>query len=195
MMSVGWRTSPRVVNIEAERILSPYLVRSDAVAVAFGVTSGVVVSSVAGLAGLSSGLGVGVLVAARTLARRGVLSGGGTGDVDAGGATSSTIVLLYTLSAGTYFAFPIGTLQSTFVVFKGVGIRTTTFVAESLLLKFVFTVTTYETAVVPISFTVGITRRGSLTFDVERYRISSNSPSGGTKLIVRVESNSSSRTH
>jgi hypothetical protein len=47
--------------------------------------------------------------------------------------------------------------------------RITTFVAESLLLKFVLIVTTYETWVVPISFTVGITRRGSFTFDVERY--------------------------
>lgn len=41
--------------------------------------------------------------------------------------------------------------------------------AESLLLKLVFTVTTYDTWLVPISLTVGMTRRGNFTFDVERY--------------------------
>ena len=55
------------------------------------------------------------------------------------------------------------------VVFSGVGIRRTTFVAESLLLKFALTVIVYETCVVPISVTVGMMRRGSLTLDVERY--------------------------
>ena len=74
-----------------------------------------------------------------------------------------------TFSAGTYFAFPFATLQSTFVVFSGVGILITTLVAESLLLKFVFTVTTYCTCVVPISVTEGITFSGSLTLDVARY--------------------------
>lgn len=74
-----------------------------------------------------------------------------------------------TFSAGTYFAFPVATWQSTFVVFNGVGILNTTFVALSLLLKFVLTVTSYDTLLVPISVTVGMTRRGSLTFDVARY--------------------------
>lgn len=74
-----------------------------------------------------------------------------------------------TFSAGTYLAFPFATLQSTVVVFKGVGIRNTTFVAESLLLKFAFMVIVYETWVVPISVTVGMIRRGSFTFEVERY--------------------------
>ncbi len=74
-----------------------------------------------------------------------------------------------TFSAGAYLALPFCTLQSTVVVFRGVGIRKTTLVAESLLLKLVFTVMLYETCVVPISFTVGITRKGSLTLDVERY--------------------------
>lgn len=45
----------------------------------------------------------------------------------------------------------------------------TTLVAESLLLKLVFTVTAYDTCVVPISLTVGRTRNGSFTFEVERY--------------------------
>lgn len=54
-------------------------------------------------------------------------------------------------------------------MFKGVGIRKTTLVAESLGLKLVFTVTSYDTRDVPISVTVGITLRGNLTLDVERY--------------------------
>jgi hypothetical protein len=45
-----------------------------------------------------------------------------------------------TFSAGTYLAFPFAALHSTVVVFNGVGIRITTLVAESLLLKFAFTV-------------------------------------------------------
>ena len=120
-----------------------------------------------------------------------------------------------TFSAGTYLALPFATLQSTVVVFNGVGILSTTLVADSLFPKFALTVTAYETCVVPISFTVGMTRNGSLILDVHRYLpgrmiilvkvlrdtsktvhlISSNSPSGGIKLIVRVESNSVSRTH
>ena len=80
-----------------------------------------------------------------------------------------TYFQVMTFSAGTYFALPLATLQSTLVVLSGVGIRTTTFVADSLLLKLVLTVTTYETCVVPISLTVGMTRNGSLIFDVERY--------------------------
>ena len=74
-----------------------------------------------------------------------------------------------TFSAGTYLALPVATWQSTVVVFNGVGIRRTTFVAESLLLKLVLTVTSYETLEVPISVTLGIIRRGSLTLDVDRY--------------------------
>ena len=73
-----------------------------------------------------------------------------------------------TFSAGTYFALPLGTLQSTLVVFNGVGIRITTLVADNLVLKVVLTVMSYETCDVPISFTVGMTLSGSLTFDVER---------------------------
>lgn len=74
-------------------------------------------------------------------------------------------------SAGTYLALPLGTLQSTLVVLSGVGIRITTLVAESLLLKSAFTLTIYDTCVVPISLTVGITRSGNLTFLVDRYLV------------------------
>lgn len=74
-----------------------------------------------------------------------------------------------TFSAGTYLALPVATLESTLVVFSGVGIRITTLVAESLFPKLVFTVTMYDTCDVPISLTVGITLNGSLTLDVDRY--------------------------
>lgn len=73
------------------------------------------------------------------------------------------------LSAGTYLALPVATLQSTLVVLSGVGIRRTTFVADSLASKLVFTITMYVTCEVPISLTVGMILNGSFTFDVERY--------------------------
>ena len=78
---------------------------------------------------------------------------------------------MITFSAGTYFALPFGTLQSTVVVFKGVGMRRMTFVALNLALKLAFTVTMYETAVVPFSVIVGRIRNGRLTLVVERYLI------------------------
>jgi hypothetical protein len=84
-------------------------------------------------------------------------------------ANQVTYFHITTFSAGTYLALPFATLQSTLVVFNGVGIRKTTFVADNLLPKLAFTATLYDTCDVPISFTVGITRKGSLTFDVERY--------------------------
>ena len=74
-----------------------------------------------------------------------------------------------TFSSGTYFAFPLVTLFSTVVVFNGVGIRRTTSVADNLLLKFALTETVYDTCVVPISVTLGMIRRGNLTFEVDRY--------------------------
>lgn len=71
-------------------------------------------------------------------------------------------------SAGVYLALPFGTLHSTFVVFNGVGILRTMLEAESFASKLVLIVTVYETAEVPISFTVANTLIGSFTFDVER---------------------------
>ena len=71
-------------------------------------------------------------------------------------------------SAGTYLALPLGTLHSTLVVFSGVGIFTTRPEADSFASKLVLIATTYETPVVPISFTVANTLTGSFTFDVER---------------------------
>ena len=81
----------------------------------------------------------------------------------------STHFQMTTFSAGTYFALPFCTLQSTFVVFRGVGIRKTTLVADSFGLKFVLTLTMYDTCDVPISVIVGITLIGKLTFEVDRY--------------------------
>ncbi len=74
-----------------------------------------------------------------------------------------------TFSPGTYLALPDPTLQSTAVVFRGVGIRRTTLVADSLLLKLVLIVTAYDTCVVPISVTVGMILKGSFILEVDRY--------------------------
>jgi hypothetical protein len=73
-----------------------------------------------------------------------------------------------TFSAGTYFALPLATLLSTVVVFRGVGIRRTTSVADNLLLKFALTEIVYDTCDVPISVTLGMMRSGNLTFEVDR---------------------------
>lgn len=75
---------------------------------------------------------------------------------------------MMTFSEGAYFALPFATLQSTEVVFRGVGMRRTTFVADSLLPKFVLIAMTYVTWVLPTSVTVGMTFSGSLTFVVDR---------------------------
>lgn len=48
---------------------------------------------------------------------------------------------MMTFSAGTYFAFPIPTLQSTLVVFSGVGILMTTLFADSFGGKLALTCT------------------------------------------------------
>jgi len=48
-----------------------------------------------------------------------------------------------TFSEGAYLAFPVWVLQSTVAAFNGVGIRTTTSVADNLLLKLALTVTVY----------------------------------------------------
>lgn len=74
-----------------------------------------------------------------------------------------------TFSEGAYLALPVATLQSADVAFRGVGIRNTTLVAESLTLKLALTVIVYCTWDVPTSVTDGVIRKGSLTFDVERY--------------------------
>ena len=94
-----------------------------------------------------------------------------------------------------YLALPTWTLQSTLVVLSGVGMRRTMLLALSLGEKLALSCIVYSTLLLPTSSTIGWTLNGKLTFDVERYRISSNSPSGGMKLIVRSESNFPSLTH
>jgi hypothetical protein len=74
-----------------------------------------------------------------------------------------------TFSAGSYFAFPLGTLHSTVVVFRGVGIRRETSVALSFESKTALTVIVYETLAVPFSTTVGRTLMGKFMDEVERY--------------------------
>ena len=81
----------------------------------------------------------------------------------------STHFQMITFSAGSYFAFPIRALLSTTVVLRGVGIRRVTSVALSLESNTAFTVTVYDTLDEPFSTTVGKTRIGKLTDDVERY--------------------------
>jgi hypothetical protein len=89
------------------------------------------------------------------------------------------------LSAGTYFALPVDDTMLVLAVLSGVGIRTTTSVAASLEEKLALTRIWYSILLFPTSLTTGWMRNGRLMFSVVRYCISSNSPSGGMKLIVR----------
>lgn len=122
-------------------------------------------------------------------------------------------------SEGAYLALPPDpTFTSTLAEFSGVGIRKMTLLAYNLGEKFALTLIMYSTRVFPISFTTGCTLNGKLTFSVERYLIieqsimlpfvvvfpsrsqfthliSSNSPSGGIKLMVLSVSNFPSLTH
>lgn len=110
-------------------------------------------------------------------------------------ATNSTYRQIMRLSAGEYFALPNETLHSTFAVFSGVGTLMTTLLAFSFGENVVLTCIVYSTLVFPISSMIGCTLKGTFIFVVERYRINSNSPSGGMKEIVRSLSNFPSLTH
>ncbi len=92
---------------------------------------------------------------------------------------------------------------------RGVGIRRHKPVALNFESNAAFTVIVYDTLEVPFSETVGMTLMGRCIPDVDRYLyererqeqmtklsyfMSSNSPSGGMKLMIRSDSNSSSRT-
>jgi hypothetical protein len=98
-------------------------------------------------------------------------------------------------SAGLYFAFPTPTFASAFVVFNGVGILSTTLLAFNFGSKLARRWIVYSTRDFVGSVTCVCSRKGRLMFDVERYRMSSNSPSGGMKLIDLSESNLPRRTH
>jgi hypothetical protein len=113
-------------------------------------------------------------------------------------------------SAGTYLAFPIGTFTCAPVVLRGVGIRRTTLFALSLPSKFARRCIVYSTRDLVGSVTCVCSLNGRLILDVDRYLpismtlriemdhahlMSSNSPSGGMKLIERSESNLPNRTH
>lgn len=76
---------------------------------------------------------------------------------------------MITFSPGTYFAFPTTTLHSTFVVFKGVGIRRTIPLAFSLASKLALRLMVYSTFDFPTSLTMGWRRKGRLMLVVERY--------------------------
>jgi len=68
-------------------------------------------------------------------------------------------------------------------------------ILKILSLKFDLTVTLISILVLECSFTIGNTLNGTVTFSVVRYFISSNSPSGGIKLIVLSLSNFPNLTH
>lgn len=107
----------------------------------------------------------------------------------------STHFQMMKFSAGLYFAFPTPTFASAFVVFNGVGILSTTLLAFNFGSKLARRWIVYSTRDFVGSVTCVCNRKGRLMFDVERYRMSSNSPSGGMKLIDRSESNLPRRTH
>jgi hypothetical protein len=113
-------------------------------------------------------------------------------------------------SAGTYLAFPIGTFTCAPVVLRGVGILRTTLFAFSFPSKFARRCIVYSTRDLVGSVTCVCSLNGKLILDVDRYLLvstsnniqmddphlmSSNSPSGGMKLIDRSESNLPNRTH
>jgi len=98
-------------------------------------------------------------------------------------------------SPGTYFALPTPTLHSTLVVLRGVGIFKTTLFAFSFASNVARNWIVYSTRDFVGSTTCAWRRKGRLMLDVERYRMSSNSPSGGIKLMDRSESNLPNLTH
>jgi len=113
-------------------------------------------------------------------------------------------------SAGTYLALPIGTFTCAPVVLRGVGILRTTLFAFNFPSKFALRCIVYSTRDLVGSVTCVCSLNGRLMLDVDRYLListsakaqmdgphlmSSNSPSGGMKLIDRSESNLPNRTH
>ncbi len=73
--------------------------------------------------------------------------------------------------------------------------RTSIFCPINVPLKFDFNMTLTSIFPFPVSLTIGMTRNGRLMSLVVRYFISSNSPSGGMKLIEWSESNLLNFTH
>lgn len=81
---------------------------------------------------------------------------------------------MITFSAGTYFAFPTPTFVATFVVFNGVGIRSTTLLALSFGSKAARRWIVYSTRDFVGSVTCVCRRKGRLMLVVERYLRSAN---------------------
>mmetsp|Transcript_73241 Transcript_73241/g.177065 ORF Transcript_73241/g.177065 Transcript_73241/m.177065 type:complete len:238 (-) Transcript_73241:734-1447(-) len=96
--------------------------------------------------------------------------------------------------SGSYLARPDPTLMCARAVVGGVGTLITTLVAVSLEEKLPIALMLSTTLVSPRSSTTGISRNGRFTLSVMRYRINSNSPSGGTKVMVRSLSKVRRRT-
>jgi hypothetical protein len=98
-------------------------------------------------------------------------------------------------SPGSYLARPRPQVIRALAVVGGMGILTTTPVAFLSMLKSALILRFTKSLVFPSSVIVGIRRKGCAAAFVTRYRMSSNSPSGGMKVIVRSVSNFPSRTH
>mmetsp|Transcript_4492 Transcript_4492/g.9971 ORF Transcript_4492/g.9971 Transcript_4492/m.9971 type:complete len:242 (-) Transcript_4492:645-1370(-) len=97
--------------------------------------------------------------------------------------------------SGSYFARPNEFLIFDLDVFFGTGTLITTCVANSFSEKLAMTLRLIEHLVCPSSCTAGISRKGMFTLSLTLYLISSNSPSGGMKVIVLSASNFPNLTH
>mmetsp|Transcript_68393 Transcript_68393/g.190079 ORF Transcript_68393/g.190079 Transcript_68393/m.190079 type:complete len:221 (+) Transcript_68393:281-943(+) len=105
-------------------------------------------------------------------------------------------LILHTIAfwSGSNFARPAPTLMFVRAVLGGTGTLTTTSVADLSASNWAVTFTLNVTLDFPSSCIAGISRNGNFMLSETRYRISSNSPSGGMNVIVRSESNFPRRT-
>mmetsp|Transcript_19767 Transcript_19767/g.36789 ORF Transcript_19767/g.36789 Transcript_19767/m.36789 type:complete len:268 (-) Transcript_19767:563-1366(-) len=91
-------------------------------------------------------------------------------------------------SSGTYLALPIVHLILHLAVLLGTGIFKVTEEAKSFSEKVAVHFTLIDTLVWPSSWIAAMMRKGRLMLSVTLYFMSSNSPSGGMKVIVRSAS-------
>mmetsp|Transcript_115580 Transcript_115580/g.201142 ORF Transcript_115580/g.201142 Transcript_115580/m.201142 type:complete len:244 (+) Transcript_115580:544-1275(+) len=106
--------------------------------------------------------------------------------------------ILHTMDrcSASYLALPVLMLILQLAVLFGVGTLMTTLVPNKRELNSALIRKSISRRVFPNSLSTGdSTRNGGLTLSCVRYFIRINSPSGGTKLIVRSASNFPNRTH
>mmetsp|Transcript_38186 Transcript_38186/g.96668 ORF Transcript_38186/g.96668 Transcript_38186/m.96668 type:complete len:363 (-) Transcript_38186:244-1332(-) len=99
------------------------------------------------------------------------------------------------LRVASYLALPDVTRMLALLVLSGTGTSSTTLVAYSLLLNDDLTVTVHSSRVLAISLITHSTLKGRLMLSWQRYRISSNSPSGGTNVTTFCDSYVPRLTH